>query len=264
MRWRASAADGSCRPEGPLNFPSRRRSRGPHRRRQRQVVEERSTPAPGYSLTSWSTPGACRARSSLPPVPRIGSVPCAVAADDGTGAGQDTPDIGVLRHAHAVIHAAGGEPVVEGEQQREPAADAKANDPGLARAALWPASQARTASRPRRPAPAGRASRGRWTTGTSPASPRRTSRAPRPGNPRSPASRPGCAGPGSCPGVVDDHNPRPRPRTRGRRQIGGHPSAGTRDRHLGHHLSPKPGTRQERAYAEGRPDRRSRDAQDDS
>jgi len=41
MRWRASAADGSWRPESPSNLTITMKIAGkPHRRRQREVVEE--------------------------------------------------------------------------------------------------------------------------------------------------------------------------------------------------------------------------------
>ena len=79
-------------------------------------------------------------------------------------------------------------------------------------------------------------------------------------SPHSPASRPGCARPGPCPSVVNDHNPRPRPRARRCRQIGGHLSASTRDNYLGHHVSSQPGTRRSEHMPKG-PDRRFRDAQ---
>jgi hypothetical protein len=136
MRWRASAADGSWRPGWPAELPHHDEDRGgPHRRRQRQVVRE------GVASAGVLLDVTVHAESLQGPVepadgPSIGSVPCTVAADDGTRACQDALGIGVLRHAHAVIHAGGGELLVEGEQQREPAADAKANDPGLTRAAL--------------------------------------------------------------------------------------------------------------------------------
>ncbi len=64
-------------------------------------------PAPGYSLTSWSYPESLQGPVEPAGGPPIGPVPCAVAADDGTGACQDALGIGVLRHAHAVIHAGG-------------------------------------------------------------------------------------------------------------------------------------------------------------
>src|SRR6266571_960538 len=173
----------------------------------------------------------------------VGPVPGAIAGHDGTGTREEALGVVVPGHAHAIVHAGRGEPVAGGEQQGEPAADAKADDTDLARAPGL-AAKARCAPlpRPRTTALSARADRSRGHAGTSSCRPRRTSRALQRGIPRPPASWPGCAGPGSCPGVVDDNHPWPGPHTRWHRQIGGHRPARARDRHIRHHASrPAPG-----------------------
>src|SRR5574341_279301 len=58
----------------------------------------------------------------------IGLVLGAIAGDDRAGTRQHALGIGVLRGPHAVVHAGRREPVSGGQQQREPATDAKTDD----------------------------------------------------------------------------------------------------------------------------------------
>src|SRR5450759_1881074 len=65
----------------------------------------------------------------------IGAILCAVAADDGAGAGQKALRVDVLG-GHAAVHARGGEPAIGSEHQGEPATHAEANHANAARAVL--------------------------------------------------------------------------------------------------------------------------------
>src|SRR5664280_2393430 len=114
-----------------------------------------------------------------------------------------------------------------------------------------PASPTRTASTSSNALPAGHASRGQWRGDISSAAP---------------LEEVGCHGQialarqpvdlvaqvlAHAPGVVDDHNPRPRSLIRSRRQIRGHLSASTRDFRLGHHVSSTLGTRRSEHMPKG-------------
>src|SRR5664280_251879 len=135
------AVTGICRRRfveagGPIELPHDDEDRwGLRRRRQGKVIEERVS---GVRVLLDVMVDTESLQGSVEPLgsPSVSPVLCTVAADDGTGARQDALDVGVLGHPYAVVHAGHREPVVEGEQQREPASDAEADDPDLTRATI--------------------------------------------------------------------------------------------------------------------------------